>query len=356
MPEPSHVPLKPGDREVLRARFDGAAVEICDENPGAIFMTADLAAYTDLFRLPKERPRQFLDVGMAEQNLMCIAGGLAKTGFLPIATTFACYATRRAFDQMVMSMGTGPSRGIVIGFASGISSAARIHRQATDDLAMMRAVPGVCIIDPARRPGGVCRSVACRHPVSRARLYARIARGRLDDVREGGQVRDRQGGRVARRRRHRDHFHRLWHAVGGRGLRRAAGAGNGSFDPPRADAETRPDAGHHRILPAPQDRPRDREPQHHRRPGLARGGGDRHRWRADAAAPHRHSGPLGRERRHALHPWRTRVERRATGRPDRGSRNCARTAPANSTTATSCRTGAIPWSPMRRCSSTACNC
>ena len=149
MPEPSHVLLKPHDREVLRAPFDGETVEICDANPKVIFMTADLAAYTDLFRLPKERPRQFLDVGMAEQNLMCVAGGLAKTGFLPIATTFACYATRRAFDQMVMSMGTGPSRGIVIGFAPGINSAARIHHQATDDLAVMRAVPGVCVIDPA---------------------------------------------------------------------------------------------------------------------------------------------------------------------------------------------------------------
>ena len=149
MNELSHAVLKPRDREILKAPFDAAAIRICDENPDVIFLTADLAAYTDLFRIPKERPRQFLDVGMAEQNLMCIAGGLAKTGFVPIATTFACYATRRAFDQMVISMGTGPSRGIVIGFAPGINSAARIHHQATDDLAMMRAVPGVCVIDPA---------------------------------------------------------------------------------------------------------------------------------------------------------------------------------------------------------------
>ena len=60
---------------------------------------------------------------------MCIAGGLAKPGFLPIATTFAVYASRGAFDQMVISMGIGPSRGVVIGFAPGISSAARIQHQ-----------------------------------------------------------------------------------------------------------------------------------------------------------------------------------------------------------------------------------
>ncbi|HZP87917.1 MAG TPA: transketolase C-terminal domain-containing protein [Burkholderiales bacterium] len=137
------------EREIVRAPFDAISVQICAENAEVIILTADLAPYTDIYRLPKEKPRQFLDVGMAEQNLMCIAGGLAKTGFMPIATTFACYATRRAFDQMVMSLGTGPSRGVVVGFAPGIASAARVHHQATDDLAMMRAVPGACVIDPA---------------------------------------------------------------------------------------------------------------------------------------------------------------------------------------------------------------
>ena len=137
------------ERETVRAPFDSISIQICDEQPQAIVLTADLAAYTDIFKLPAAKPRQFLDVGMAEQNLMCIAGGLAKTGFLPIATTFAVYATRRAFDQMVISMGTGPSRGIVIGFAPGIASAARIHHQAIDDLAMTRAVPGICVMDPA---------------------------------------------------------------------------------------------------------------------------------------------------------------------------------------------------------------
>jgi transketolase len=141
--------LPANQRENLEAPFDDDAAALCEAREDVIFLTADLSTYTDLYRVPKERPRQFLDVGMAEQNLMCIAGGLAKTGFTPIATTFACYATRRAFDQMVMSMGTGPSHGVVIGFAAGIASSARIHHQATDDIAMMRAVPGACVLDPA---------------------------------------------------------------------------------------------------------------------------------------------------------------------------------------------------------------
>lgn len=184
MSEPVYALLKPKEREVLQAPFDGASIEICDAYPQVIFLTADLASYTDLFRLPKERPRQFLDVGMAEQNLMCIAGGLAKTGFLPIATTFACYATRRAFDQMVISMGTGPSRGIVIGFSPGISSSARIHHQATEDIAMMRAVAGVCVMDPADPREMVAAVKAAIHYPGL--VYIRGMRGDVTTLFEGG--------------------------------------------------------------------------------------------------------------------------------------------------------------------------
>ena len=116
--------------------------------PNVIFMTADLQPYVDLHRLPKERPKQFLDVGMAEQNLLSVGAGISKAGFIPVATTFACYASRRAFDQMVICMGTGPRTCVVIGFTPGIVNPARIHHQATEDLAMTRAIPNATVIDP----------------------------------------------------------------------------------------------------------------------------------------------------------------------------------------------------------------
>ncbi|MFV0473461.1 MAG: transketolase family protein [Pikeienuella sp.] len=124
-------------------------MEIAERHPDVIFMTADLQPYVDLHRMPVERPKQFLDVGMAEQNLLSIGAGLSKAGFIPVATTFACYASRRAFDQMVICMGTGPRTCVVIGFTPGIVNPARIHHQATEDLAMTRAVPNATVIDPA---------------------------------------------------------------------------------------------------------------------------------------------------------------------------------------------------------------
>lgn len=132
----------------VNAPFDAVSMKICEAKPNVIFMTADLQPYVDLHRLPKERPKQFLDVGMAEQNLLSVGAGISKAGFIPVATTFACYASRRAFDQMVICMGTGPRTCVVIGFTPGIVNPARIHHQATEDLAMTRAIPNATVIDP----------------------------------------------------------------------------------------------------------------------------------------------------------------------------------------------------------------
>jgi len=120
-------------------------------------MSADLSKYCQVVRVKNELPRQHLDVGMAEQNLLSVAAGVAKGGFVPIATCFACYITRRAYDQMMICMGTGSGPGtnqetgptnIAIGFTPGISNPARIHHQAAEDLGMVRAIPNATVIDP----------------------------------------------------------------------------------------------------------------------------------------------------------------------------------------------------------------
>ena len=82
---------------------------------------------------------------------------MAKGGYVPIATCFACYITRRAYDQMLICMGTGSGPGtnqetsppnIAIGFTPGIANPARIHHQAAEDLGMVRAIPNATVIDP----------------------------------------------------------------------------------------------------------------------------------------------------------------------------------------------------------------
>jgi transketolase len=130
------------------APFDDISYSLCSRRKDVILVSADLSKYTQIIRVKKELPDQHLDVGMAEQNLISVAAGVSKAGFVPIATTFACYATRRAYDQMMICMGTGPLTNIVIGFTPGIANPARIHHQAAEDLGMIRAIPNTTVIDP----------------------------------------------------------------------------------------------------------------------------------------------------------------------------------------------------------------
>ncbi len=136
------------DIKIDKAPFDHISFDLCSRRKDVMLMSADLSKYTQIVRVKKELSDQHLDVGMAEQNLISVAAGVSKAGYVPIATTFACYATRRAYDQMMICMGTGPNTSIVIGFTPGIANPARIHHQAAEDLGMIRAIPDATVIDP----------------------------------------------------------------------------------------------------------------------------------------------------------------------------------------------------------------
>ena len=85
-----------------RATFD-APFGVALESPGAkrreiVGLTADLGKYTDIFPFRDAFPNRFINIGMAEQNLVGVAAGLARTGHIPFATTYGVFASRRAFD------------------------------------------------------------------------------------------------------------------------------------------------------------------------------------------------------------------------------------------------------------------
>ena len=149
--------LLEGPRSFDPAPFDDISFDLCTRRKDVVILSSDLSKYCQVVRVKNELPEQHLDVGMAEQNLLSVAAGVAKGGFVPIATCFACYITRRAFDQMMICMGTGTGPGsnqeagptnIAIGFTPGISNPARIHHQAAEDLGMVRAIPNANVIDP----------------------------------------------------------------------------------------------------------------------------------------------------------------------------------------------------------------
>jgi transketolase len=133
---------------LVDAPFAAAINAIGRERPDLVVLSADLSKYTDVAPFAAEFPDRFFQVGMAEQNMMGIAGGLAKTGCVPVAVTYGVFATRRACDQLQMALATGSRTAVVAAFLPGITTPFRATHQATDDLAIARGIPGMTVIDP----------------------------------------------------------------------------------------------------------------------------------------------------------------------------------------------------------------
>ena len=143
----SAAPLAPPGPRV-DAPFASALVSAGHRRPDLVVLSADLSKYTDVADFAAAFPERFIQVGMAEQNLMGIAGGLAKTGFRPVAVTYCVFATRRAFEQVAMALTTGGPGAVVAAFLPGITTPFRATHQGTEDLALMRTLPGMTVIDP----------------------------------------------------------------------------------------------------------------------------------------------------------------------------------------------------------------
>jgi transketolase len=168
------------DAPLVEAPFATALVELGHVLPELVVLSADLSKYTDVAPFAQTFPERFFQVGMAEQNLMGIAGGLAKTGFIPVAATYCVFATRRAGDQVQMALSTGHHTAVVAAFLPGITTPFRASHQGNDDLAIMRAVPGMTVIDPmdATELASALRA-AVRVP---GPVYLRGLRGQVPEI------------------------------------------------------------------------------------------------------------------------------------------------------------------------------
>lgn len=130
------------------APFGRTLIELAKENDKIVGLSADLAKYTDIHVFRDAYPDRFYNVGMSEQLLMCAAGGLAKEGFIPFATTYASFIARRCYDFISQAICEHNSNVKIIGGLPGLQSGYGPSHQATDDLAILGAMPNLMIIDP----------------------------------------------------------------------------------------------------------------------------------------------------------------------------------------------------------------
>ena len=130
------------------APFGHALVKLAEERPDIVGMTADLAKYTDLHVFAQAYPERFYQMGMAEQLLFGAAAGMAKEGAVPFVTTYAVFASRRAYDFIHQAIAEDDLDVKIACALPGLTSGYGPSHQATDDLALMRAIPGLTIVDP----------------------------------------------------------------------------------------------------------------------------------------------------------------------------------------------------------------
>lgn len=136
--------------KATRESFGMAVSELAKTNKDVVVLDADLAAATKTSIFQKAFPERFIDCGIAECNMMGVAAGLAACGKIPFAASFAMFSTGRAFEQVRNSIGYPKLNVKIVGSHAGISVGEDgATHQCCEDLALMKTIPGMVVLNPA---------------------------------------------------------------------------------------------------------------------------------------------------------------------------------------------------------------
>lgn len=137
-------------KKATRESFGEALTALAETNPDIVVLDADLAEATKTGIFKKKFPERFFDCGIAEENMIGVAAGLATCGKIPFAASFAMFAAGRAFEQVRNSVGYPHLNVKIAGSHAGISVGEDgATHQCCEDLALMRTIPGMVVLNPA---------------------------------------------------------------------------------------------------------------------------------------------------------------------------------------------------------------
>ena len=167
-----------GERKSLRKAYGEALVELGKINSKIIALEADLGKSTMSNMFQQAFPDRYFEMGIAEQDMISTAGGLAASGFIPFASTFAVFATGRAYDQIRQTIAIGKLNVKICGSSSGLSDIGDgATHQAIEDIALMNALPNMTILTPA--DANETKAAVYAAADSNGPVYIRISRSNL---------------------------------------------------------------------------------------------------------------------------------------------------------------------------------
>ena len=140
--------LDPPYRTALKP-YGRALVELARQRPEIVCLSGDLTRQCEIDLFQAEFGDRFIHAGMAEANMIGVAGALARSGLIPFVHTFGVFATRRPLDQIVNAVAYPRLPVRIVGFMPGVSSPGGPSHQAIEDVALMRALPHMTVIDVA---------------------------------------------------------------------------------------------------------------------------------------------------------------------------------------------------------------
>ena len=157
--------------------YGQSLVALAKEREDVVCLTGDLSKQCEIDLFADAYPERFIHAGMAEANMMGVAGALARDGFVPYVHTFGAFATRRPLDQVINAIAFPNLKVRIMGFMPGVSSPGGPSHQAIDDVALMRGVPNMTVVDVADAVEG--RQVASAIVDVDGPVYVRLKRGEI---------------------------------------------------------------------------------------------------------------------------------------------------------------------------------
>ncbi len=169
------------ERKSIRSEYGKTLVELGKDNPNIVVLDADLSCSTQTAMFAKEFPERFFNMGIAEQDMMATAAGLATTGKIPFVSTFAMFATGRVWDQVRNSICYPRFNVKIVATHGGITVGEDgASHQALEDVSIMRSIPNMMVVVPAD-----CAETAAAIRFAAqydGPMYIRIARTNVPDV------------------------------------------------------------------------------------------------------------------------------------------------------------------------------
>jgi transketolase len=133
----------------LPRSYGDALVEAALADERIVCLSADLTPPTETDHFRDELPKRYHNVGIAEANMIGIAGGMARSGEIPFVHSFCAFVTKRCFDQITMQAAYPNLPVKVVGFLPGVATLLGVSHQAIEDIALMRTVPNMMVLEPS---------------------------------------------------------------------------------------------------------------------------------------------------------------------------------------------------------------